>query len=421
MKVILLTQYYPPERGAPQNRLSALARSLKREGAEVTVLTGMPNYPEMRIHDGYRGRWSMEERMDDIRVVRSWLMVSTGRGIIWRLGNYFSFVFSALITGLFKLKRSDLLIVESPPLFLGITAMLLARAKGAELVFNVSDLWPESAVKLGLVTNPLLIGMSTKLELMCYRRAALVTGQTQGIVDDIRARVPGKAVRWVPNGIDLDDVERALATSDRAAERTALNVGPEDLVLFYAGIIGHAQGLEVVLDAAHQVRDLPGLHILLIGAGPVRAELQQRARELDLPNLRFIEGMNRSDLLRAIVAMDAAVVPLRKSDLFKGAIPSKIFEALALGKPLLLGVEGEAHELFIDQAKAGIAFAPEDGAQLAQAIRQYHADRALMAAHGAAGARYVRERFDRAVIGAGLCAELRRVVDAPDGTNGRHA
>ena len=417
MKVILLTQYYPPERGAPQNRLSALARSLQREGAEVTVLTGIPNYPEMRIHDGYRGRWSMEERMDDIQVVRSWLMVSTKRGIIWRLGNYFSFVLSALITGLFKLKRSDLLIVESPPLFLGITAMLLARAKGAKLVFNVSDLWPESAVKLGLVTNSLLIGLSTKLELMCYRRAALVTGQTQGIVADIRARIPGKQVRWVPNGIDLEDVERALATCDRAAERSAMGVGTDDLVLFYAGIIGHAQGLEVVLEAAHQVRELEGLHILLIGDGPVRAALQQRSRELDLPNVRFVDGMKRVDLLRAIAAMDAAVVPLRKNDLFKGAIPSKIFEALALGKPLLLGVEGEAHDLFIEQAKAGIAFAPEDAAQLAQAIRRYYADRSLMAVQGANGARYVRERFDRAVIGAELCAELRHVLASQPGTN----
>lgn len=415
MKVILLTQYYPPERGAPQNRLSALARSLKREGAEVTVLTGMPNYPEMRIHDGYRGRWWMEEQMDGIRVVRSWLLVSAKRGIIWRLCNYFSFVLSALITGIFKLNRSDLLIVESPPLFLGITAMLLARAKRARLVFNVSDLWPESAVKLGLVTNPLLIGISTRLELACYRRAALVTGQTQGIVNDIRSRVPGKAVRWVPNGIDLEDVERALTTCDRGLERDALGLGKGDLVLFYAGIIGHAQGLEVVLEAANLIRDLDGVHILLIGDGPVRAQLQQRSRDLGLRNLRFIDGMKRSDLLRAIAAMDAAVVPLRKSDLFKGAIPSKIFEALALYKPLLLGVEGEAHELFIEQAQAGIAFAPEDAAQLAQAIRRYHADRSLMAAHGVNGARFVRERFDRAVIGSGLCAELRRMIGEPAG------
>ncbi len=421
MKVILLTQYYPPERGAPQNRLSALARSLKREGAEVSVLTGMPNYPEMRIHAGYRGRWYMEERLDDIRVIRSWLMVSVKRGIIWRLCNYFSFVLSALITGLIKMKRSDLLIVESPPLFLGITAVLLARAKGAKLVFNVSDLWPESAVKLGLVTNRMLIGISTRLEMMCYRQAALVTGQTMGIVEDIRSRVPGKQVRWVPNGIDLEDVERALSMCERTSVRKALGLGEDDLVLFYAGIIGHAQGLEVVLEAAHKIRELQGVHLLLIGDGPVRAGLQQRARELDLRNLRFIDGMKRADLLRSIAAMDAAVVPLRKNDLFKGAIPSKIFEALALYKPLLLGVEGEAYELFIRQANAGIAFAPENADELAKAMRRYHADRALLVTHGSNGARYVRERFDRAVIGAELCTELRTLINFPAGTKATRA
>ncbi|MCB0782498.1 MAG: hypothetical protein KDC03_23665, partial [Flavobacteriales bacterium] len=139
MRVIFLTQYFPPETGAPQNRLRATASALMQRGAKVTVLTAMPNYPEMRIHAAYRGKWHVREQMDGMTVHRVWLFTSPGSGIVRRLLNYFSFVFTSLVSGLIRLRRSDVLFVESPPLFLGITAMVLARAKGARLVFNVSD------------------------------------------------------------------------------------------------------------------------------------------------------------------------------------------------------------------------------------------------------------------------------------------
>lgn len=411
MKVLILTQYYPPERGAPQNRLSALARSLKNEGADVSVLTAMPNYPEMKVHAGYRGKWSVREKVDGIDVLRSWILVSERRSIFWRSCNYFSFVFSSLLVGLMRAERCDVLLVESPPLFLGITAMWLARWKGARLVFNVSDLWPESAVKLGLVTNPTLIGMSTRLEMQCYRQAALITGQTQGIVENIKARCPGKNVLWVPNGIDRSDIDQALATSDRASIRADLGIEEQQLVLFYAGIIGHAQGLDVILRAAAlTARSAPNAHFLLIGDGPVRKDLEEQLRQLDLRNVRFIDGMPRAELLRTLAAFDAAVVPLKRTDLFKGAIPSKIFEALALHKPLLLGVEGEAKELFIDQGKAGLCFIPEDAEDLARAVERYDVDRGLVKNHGDNGARYVAEHFDRAAIGAALCKAMRDLL-----------
>ncbi|HRH38658.1 MAG TPA: glycosyltransferase family 4 protein, partial [Flavobacteriales bacterium] len=272
------------------------------------------------------------------------------------------------------------------------------------------DLWPESAVKLGLVKNKMLIDMSTALEMRCYRKAALITGQTQGIVSDIQRRCPDKRVHWMPNGIDLVDVELALRTCDRAKEREALGLAENDLALFYAGIIGHAQGLVTVLHAAERLKAEKHIRFFLIGDGPVRAELEHTAASLGLTNLRFIDGVDRASLLRMIAALDAAVVPLRRTDLFKGAIPSKIFEALALSKPLLLGVEGEAHELFIEQAEAGLDFTPEDDEQLAAAALRYHRDRQLMKTHGENGARYVRQRFDREAIGDALWKELQVIT-----------
>jgi glycosyltransferase involved in cell wall biosynthesis len=398
MKVIFLTQYFPPETGAPQNRLHATAQALVGKGAEVTVLTAMPNYPDMRIHAAYRGRWHVREAMDGMVIHRAWIYASPKRSILWRLLNYFSFVFTALWVGLFKLKRSDVLLVESPPLFLGITAMLLAKAKGAKLVFNVSDLWPESAVQLGLVTNRMVIRLSTWLEELCYRRSALITGQTMGIVRNIAQRFPRKKVLWVPNGVDLGAIARAEDSGDPQQVRAQLGIAAGDLVLTYAGIIGHAQGLEVVLRAASMLKHGSTIHFLLIGDGPEKAELQAMKAQLGVDAVRFIERMPRAELLTLLRATDAVVVPLRRNDLFKGAIPSKIFEALALGKPLLLGVEGEAKELFIDEGQAGLAFIPEDAEDLLRCAEQLAEDRTQLERMGANGARYVRERFDRAVI-----------------------
>ncbi|MEO8587915.1 MAG: glycosyltransferase family 4 protein [Flavobacteriales bacterium] len=409
MKVIFLTQYFPPEVGAPQNRISATARALQGLGAEVTVLTAMPNYPEMRVHEGYRGKWKMKEQVDGLSVIRAWILVSAKRGVFWRLCTYFSFVFSALVVGLFNLRRSDVLFVESPPLFLGITAMWLAKAKGARLVFNVSDLWPESAVQLGLVTNRTMIALSTRLEMRCYRKAALITGQTQGIVADIQRRCPDKRVFWLPNGVDFDAVagSEQQPSSDPLAR---LAIAPGAMVLAYAGILGHAQGLEVVLHAARQLSGRTDIHFLLIGDGPEKTMLRALKAQLQLGNVHFVERMPRTELLTLLRAVDGVVVPLRRNDLFKGAIPSKIFEALALAKPLLLGVEGEAKELFIDHGKAGIAFIPEDAGSLSEAVVRLADDRVAAHAMGESGLRYVREHFDRQRINARFWEELRRVV-----------
>lgn len=409
MKVIFLTQYFPPEVGAPQNRLFASACALRKSGAEVTVLTAMPNYPEMRVHDGYRGKLKMEEERDGLRVLRAWIHVPSGRGIMARLLNYFSFVFSSLLVGLFNLKRSDVLLVESPPLFLGITAMLLARAKGAKLVFNVSDLWPESAVQLGLVTNTTMIRLSTWLEIKCYRSSALITGQTQGIVSDIQRRCPQKRVVWIPNGVDFAAMGLySQAPLDRS-RLNALGIRPDDLVFAYAGIIGHAQGLEVVLHAADQLRN-DRVQFLLIGAGPELRNLKDSAAAMGLRNVHFIDKMPRAELIGLLRCTSGVVVPLRKNDLFKGAIPSKIFEALALGKPVLLGVEGEAKQLFIDEGGAGLAFVPEDPGDLAGQVRRYIAEPRLLEQHGDSGLRYARAHFDREVISARLWNELNAII-----------
>lgn len=400
MRITLLTQYYPPETGAPQNRLHSLAKHLKAAGHEVSVLTAMPNYPKMRVFDGYRGRLFHQEAIDGISVRRSWIYASRSKGILPRLLNYFSFVFTSLAAGL-RSPGADYLVCESPPLFLGISAFLLSRVKGARLVFNVSDLWPESAEKLGIVGNGAMLRLAYALEAWLYRRSFLVTGQTQGIVEDIRRRFPEVRTFWLPNGVDREVYAATVADSSWRA-----GTGLEGRkLLVYAGIVGHAQGLDVIVRAAAALRDRPDVAFAIVGDGPVKEELQRLNEQLGA-GVVFVAGMPRTEVMGVVADAYACVVPLKKLDLFRGAIPSKLFDPLALGVPVLLGVDGEARELFIEQGRAGVFFEPENVDELVRAVRTLSDQPELRDRMGSSGRSFVVRHFDRTKIAASFLEQL---------------
>ncbi len=404
MRILILTQYYPPESGAPQNRLHELAVRMRRAGTDVEVLTAMPNYPRMEIHEGYKGKIFHKETIDGVPVFRSWIYTHKNPSILPRLLNYFSFVFSSFFVGITKLPKYDYLIFESPPLFLGMSARVLARAKGAHLIMNVSDLWPESAEKLGLVTNRTALNLAKRLEERLYRKSVIITGQTQGIVADISSRFPDKQVEWIPNGVDTSFYRREdIAPGMRAT----LGFEPDDFLVVYAGIVGHAQGLDVAVRAAELLRNEPSVHFLIVGAGPEKAKLEDLKQRSALNNLHFFDPVPKSEMPGLWRDADAALVPLRDLPLFEGAIPSKIFEAQAMEVPLLLGVQGEAHELFIERGGGGLAFYPEDAEGLARQTRKLAHDPALCARLGRAGKAFVSEHFDRDRIAEKLLGILK--------------
>lgn len=392
MRLLILSQYYPPETGAPQNRLHELAIRLKKNGVDVEILTAMPNYPKMSIFSEYKGKRYLKEEIDGLSVHRTWIYVKNSKSIFHRLLNYFSFVFSSLFWGTFKLRNFDFVLVESPPLFLGISAILLSKFKGAKMIFNVSDLWPESAEKLGLVKNKIFLGAATWLEEYCYKKAVLITGQTQGIVSNIQNRFPHKTVYWLPNGVDLDVFNPDDIQSNWRAKH---GFDKNDLLFFYGGIIGHAQGLEVVLKAANKVKGLNEIKFILLGDGPVKKELIQLKNELRAENVYFFDSVSKNEIPEIVSAIDIALIPLKKLPLFEGAIPSKIFENLAMKKPLLLGVDGEARELFINRGKAGYYFEPENHESLALMVENIHQNKENLTELGENGRRYVMQNFNR--------------------------
>lgn len=388
MNLAILTQYYPPEIGAPQARLSDLARRLVARGHSVTVLTGMPSYPVGRIHAGYGGVLR-RERQDGVAVIRTLVYPTQKTAILPRLMNYASFATSSALAGVLLPRGLDYLLVESPPLVLGATGYWLSRLKRARLIFNVSDLWPESPARLGVLRRgSRAFRAAEALESFCCRRAWLVTGQSQTIVEDIRRRFPSTRTFHLSNGVDT---RRFSPGSYTPAARRVL-AAEREVVVLYAGLIGLAQGLDQVVAAAKAVADDAGLRFVLLGEGPERSRLVAQATAAGLQNLAFLDPVPFREMPSLLASADIIVITL-KTDI-PGAVPSKLYEAMASGKPVILVAAGEAAEI-VRSHGVGIAVEPGDIQGLVRTIRDLRADPALRAQLGQQGRITAEKHFDR--------------------------
>lgn len=410
MRVVLLTQYYPPETGAPQGRLSDLVRRLVAAGDQVHVVTAMPSYPAGRVFDGWRGKLVASERQDGAVVLRSWIWPTATRSVVRQLASYASFAASAAISAPLRVRRADVVVWESPPLFLAPVAWLLARVLRARLVTNVSDLWPASAVTLGMLGQGPVLRLLEGLERWAYRTSDLVMGQTDGILDGVRERWPAAATHLFPNGVDLERYQPIPGGRERA--RAELGLAEGDVLVGYGGNFGRAQALDQVVRAADLLRDVPGLRFLLLGSGPLRAEVQALAGRLGLPDLEVRDPLPREDLWAQQHAWDISVVPLASGDLFHGARPSKMFELMALGLPFVFCGEGEGADLAVASG-AGLAVPAGDAVALADAVRRLVDEGTEGRSRRAeASTAFVAEHFDRKVIGSDVVARLHSVAGA---------
>jgi colanic acid biosynthesis glycosyl transferase WcaI len=398
MKLIILTQYYPPEVGAPQRRLSDLAQRMTAQGHEVTVLTAMPNYPRGEIYPRYGG-FMRRETIDGIPVIRSFIYPTQRAGLFFRLLSYFSFVISAMILGTFVLKRADYLMVESPPLFLGIAAIWLKWVKRARLIFNVSDLWPDSAVWMGLIRKASLsYRMSAWLERRCYRTAWLVTGQSPDIVEDIQKRFPDVRTHLLSNGVDTGQfgaayrstTARDTLTGDGGAVRR-----DQTFVLMYAGLHGLAQGLHQVVETADKLRGVPQLQFVLVGDGPDKARVRQLAEAKQLQNICFLDGRPFPEIPPLLASADVIMVILFGE--ITGAIPSKIYEAMASERPVIFVGMGGGTEI-IRRFDAGIVVDPEDISGFADAVHALMQQPELREQMGQRGRQAVETYYNRQAI-----------------------
>jgi len=392
LRILFLSHYFPPEIGAPQIRMYELAQQLARGGDSVTVLTAFPNYPTGVVQEGYRGRFSMVEHVGEVTVVRRWVYATPNEGFFKRIVNHLSFVATSL-TALRKVGRVDVMFVQSPPLLIGLSTLMFSWLKRAPYVFNVSDIWPQSAVELGVLRNPLAIRLAEALERRLYRKAARVTVPTRGMHARLSGRVspPGKVV-LLTNGVDVD-VYGPQAPDMDLARRLGLE-GRK--VFLYAGTHGLSQGLGVILDAARITND-PDILYVLAGEGADKAALVARAEREGLANVRFLPNQRKESMPSFLNLAYAAIITLKPLDVFKAALPSKMFESMAVAQPIIGSLWGEAAEL-IEQADCGLVAAPGDAVALQQAVAALAADPGRAREMGRNGRAHVVEHFNRAKI-----------------------
>jgi colanic acid biosynthesis glycosyl transferase WcaI len=397
MKILILTQYYPPEVGACQVRLKATVDQLLAAGHHVEVVTALPNYPSGRIFEGYQGRVYGSERHEGLVIHRVWLHVALGAGL-GRLASYLSFAGTSAV-GLMRSERPDVIFVESPPLFLGLTGWLAAAAWRRPWILNISDLWPDSVRALGVLGEGRVLTMAEKLERFIYRRADLITAVTDGIasalVDD--KQVPRDKILFLPNGVDTD-LFTPRAPDPAVRERFGID---DRQIVLYAGTMGYAHCTEAILHAAELLRERDVIFVLA-GDGSERARVEEAAQTRGLTNVLFLGVVPLSAVADLYSVALAGLATLRDLPLFEGARPAKVMPCLASGKPLVYSGSGEGARL-VSEGEAGIVVKPEDGAAIAEAVAQLLDDPELARRLGENGRRLAVEGFSwRALVGTWL-------------------
>jgi colanic acid biosynthesis glycosyl transferase WcaI len=389
VRILMLTQYFPPETGAAQVRLFEVAKAIRNQGHHIEVVTAFPNYPTGVIPPEYRGKFYMRDELEGIPVHRTWIY-PVQRGKFWkRLLNYFSFVFSALY-GVLKVGKVDYLFVESPPLFIGYTTLFTKWVKGAKVIFNVSDLWPESAVSLGLVTNEQLIRLAEGLEKTMYKSSWKISTQTEGIIESLKDRgIPGEKIVFLPNGVDPD-----LFIPHEPDQELAQKLNLEGkYVILYAGTMGYAHGLEVALQSAELLeKSDPDVVFLFVGDGSEKPRLEELAREKKLSNVRWVDFQPITEMHRYYSLSSLNLSTLRRYKLSEGVRPSKVFPGLASAKPLVYVGEGEGAKI-VEESGGGIVLPPEEPELLVQAIRDLKKDPEGCKTMGAQGREFVIRHY----------------------------
>lgn len=424
MKILYLSQYFPPEMGAPAARADELSRHWARMGHDVTVLTGFPNHPTGVVPEEWRARLRglvYKETIDagfartgtspsDIHVVRTWLWPLPNRKAHERIRNYASFFLSSAITGL-GLEKPDVVIATSPQLLVALSGWWLAWWKRVPFVFEVRDLWPESLAAVGAGGEGTLLHRTLgAIAGFLYRRANHIVVVTPAFKDHLihHWHVPKAKISIVENGVETDLFRADPAACDIRKELLLEN----HFLICYIGTMGMAHGLETLIAAAERLQTaLPAASFLLIGEGSEKQRIAELAATRGLTNLRFLEQQPREHIPAYISAADLCLVMLKKTDLFKTVVPTKLLEYMACERPVIVAVDGQARQI-VEAAKAGVFVEPEDSDALVQAILTLAADPERRKSMGSQGREYIVSRLSRERTAQDYVTVLEKLLSA---------
>jgi colanic acid biosynthesis glycosyl transferase WcaI len=419
VKILYISQYFPPEMGAPAARVAELARHWVETGNDVTVLTGFPNHPTGVVPQAWRGRLRRliyRESIDGVKVFRTWLWPLPNRKAHERMLNYASFCVSAALSGLFQ-PRPDVIIATSPQLLVGLAGWWIAFARQLPFVFEVRDLWPESLSAVGVGNEDSLLHHTLgAVARFLYDHADRIVVVTPAFKEHLirRWKVPPENISIVENGVETDLFTPQPGTADlKPADSTVRReLGAENKFLVcYIGTMGMAHGLETLLDAAARLQQSDAnVLFLLVGEGAEKERITLLAKEQGLKNIRFLDQQPREKIPAIISASDACLVLLRKTEVFKTVIPTKMLEFMSCARPVIVGVDGEARRI-VEGASAGIAIEPENSDALVKAIQKLSANSGLCTELGIKGRLYILQHFSRGQTAMKYIEILQNVIE----------
>lgn len=392
MHILFLTDNFPPEINAPASRTHEHAREWVKLGHAVTVITCAPNFPKGRVYDGYQNKFWQVEDIDGIRVIRVWSYITANEGFAKRILDYVSFMITSFLAS-FIVRKVDVVVGTSPQFFTAISAWMVSGFKRKPFVFELRDLWPESIRAVGAMQESKILDAFEKLELFLYRRADAIISVTNSFKENLIGRgIDGSKIHVITNGVDSSK----FAPQEKDSELVEELGLQGKFIAGYIGTHGMAHALDALLQSAKITQERSQnnqIHYLFLGGGAEKAKLQNLAAELQLRNVTFVDSVPKSDVARYWSILDVSIVHLRKTDLFKTVIPSKIFECMGMGIPILHGVEGESADI-VANSGAGKLVEPENAEDIASNLMGLSSDPDALASMSKNGV-IASSEFDR--------------------------
>lgn len=406
MKILFLTQYFPPEVGAAASRSYDYLQELRKGGHEIVVISETPHYPSAQVDEKYKGSFFFKETYHSLPVIRSFVFVSGRKNFYQRAMLYLSFMISSVFSARFA-GKVDVVVATSPPPTVGLAGWMISRLKRSKFVVDIRDLWPESALALGEMKPGLLANILKKIELFLYRKADRITIAVPGFRKYImNLGISKEKIEDLPNGANLDMFSGKQQYATEIRKRHGWD---GKFVVLFSGNLGLAQGLNYILATANQMRAHHNILFVFIGDGVEKQGVQKKAREMDLKNVLFLEKQSREKMPQFISAADVCLVPLIKHRLFLNALPSKMFEYMACEKPILVAIDGEA-KMLIQKSEAGIFVEPENVPKMKEAILELYHNREMMLTMGFKGRKYVEQYYCRKKLAKKFENILRRCI-----------
>lgn len=410
MKILLLHQYYLEEDDAGGSRWNEITKSWVEEGHEITVLAGMMHANGLEKRNEYKGKYYVRKKQGKVDVLRCHVSESYNNGFLGRLWGYFSFMFSSLWGGMFKVKgKYDVIIVTSPPLFIGISGYLITLFKKTPFVFEIRDLWPESAIDTGVLKNEVIIKIAYAIERFLYKKAKLINVLTPAFYNTLKdnKKVPENKLIMIPNAADFSLSEEVVKGFNREQFRKEFDLEGK-FVITYVGAHGVANYLDQLLDAANQLENTNVL-FLLIGQGMEKKRLMKKANDMKLKNIRFLDPVPKKDVFKFILASEMGASVLKKVDTFKTVYSNKTFDYFSCRKPILMAIDGVSRKL-VEEAKAGTYIEPENIEEYNRVIREYMTNPEKLEIEGNNGYEYAKENFDRLYLAEKYLEAIKKII-----------